>query len=441
MIFTSSNLHLLPESPGIYQFLGERKKILYVGKAKNLKKRIASYFIDKIKDYKTKALVDNIKYIEIIPVRSEFEALLLEAKLINSHQPKYNVIWRDDKHYLYIKITSEEFPRILFARKETAGDSYFGPFPQASIVKDLLRYLRTIFPYCTQKPNTKKRCFYTHLSLCNPCPFDIQQTTGEKYQLLKREYKKNIHNIKNILEGKIGSVRVNLFKRMKNLAEEKRFEEAADFRDKIISLDYLVNQYSPSESYLEDPRHLEKIHEKEQKELLMYLKPYFPGLTKVKHIECYDISNISGKFATGSMVTFINNQPDKKRYRRFKIRFKERPDDLAMLKEIMTRRLRHTEWKLPNLFVIDGGQPQLKALMKVLRFQNMDMPMIGLAKSYEEIVVPHLGGFIRLRLGQNSAVLNLVKRIRDEAHRFAHNYHTLLRLKNLFSGIKDKRML
>ena len=431
MIYSPNKLKDIPHLPGIYKFYSSSGEILYVGKAINLKIRISSYFKDNLKEQRKVNMVSQIKQIEIIPVSSEFEALLLEAKLINKYKPKYNVLLKDDRHYIYIQITKDEFPRILYARKTDTGGYFFGPFPSSKIVKELLSYLRTIFPFCTQKLNSKRGCFYSHIGLCKPCPAEIRKETGVTYSTLKKLYKQNVITIKRIFEGKIGEVRLLLTKEMNNNSDKREYEKAAILRDKIRAMDYMLNQRNRADSYIEDPKFLETIVKKEQEELLFILKQYFPRIQKLTHLECFDISNISGKLATGSMVTFLNGSSDKGLYRKFRIKFVHKPNDFEMLAEILTRRLRHFEWKLPDLIIIDGGRPQLMALKKVLNTLNIEIPMIGLAKRYEEIVVPNGLNYLKIKLKENSPALHLVKRIRDEAHRFAHAYHLHLRLKNL----------
>lgn len=432
MRYTLRDLKTIPEVPGIYKFYSSSNLLLYVGKAKNLKKRVGSYFDLRPKELKTDKLITQIKQIEIIPVSSEFEALLLEAKLIHTHKPKYNVIWKDDKHYIYIKVTRENFPKVLFARKIDAAGDFFGPFPSTRIVREILGFLRTIFPYCTQKETAKRVCFYNHLGLCNPCPAEIIKIRGEKYEKLTNEYQANIRNIKKILNGKIDNVKKLLVSQMDFFSKGQNYEQAAIYRDRINHLDWLVNRYSPAESYITNPKLLDNIREKESRQLTSLLQNYFPQITQIHHIECYDVSNISGKLATGSMVTFMDGTPNKNLYRRFKIKL-HLPNDFAMLAEIMNRRLKHADWKLPDIFVIDGGTPQLRMMQKVLMELKIVLPIIGLAKQYEEIVVPSNNTYLKIRLTQNSAALNLIKRIRDEAHRFAHSYHTLLRLKYLLT--------
>ncbi len=433
MQFNLSSIEKLPDSAGVYLFKDLKGVILYVGKAKNLKKRVASYLRDVSNfDSKTAILVKKISKISIIKVESEFEALLLEAKLIKELQPKYNNIWKDDKHYIYLKITSEEFPRILFSRKEDdLKATYFGPFPRSSIVKEVLTLIRKIFPYCTQNRNIKKPCFYTHLNLCNPCPAQIIQLKGDLRRKKKIEYLRNIKHIKMLLSGKLVKIRKYLKKEMKRYSEKNEFEKAALFRNKLQHLEYLTHDYHPIEAYLENPQLLMEVREKEEEELMFILSPYFPNLRKIKRIECYDISNISGKQAVGSMVVFINGEPEKKFYRRFRIKSKDTPHDVAMIGEVLKRRLLHTDWGIPDLLVVDGGKPQLSAVLNILREFKNEIPAIGLAKEYEEIVIFQKKSFRKLRLPKDNPALHLIQRLRDEAHRFARSYHEMLRLKSL----------
>lgn len=443
MLFAFKNLHQLPETPGIYQFLGDRKEILYIGKAKNLKKRISSYFYSKSFSYgKTYHLLRRIKFVKIIPVLYEFEALLLEARLINLYKPKYNVIWKDDKHYLYIKISREEFPRVLFSRREDGSYSiYFGPFPSARTVREAISFLRTIIPFCTQNPRLKKPCFYTHLQLCHPCPAYIRQQIKETQKKLKKEYCQNIKKIKLLLQGKFDSIKKYLRQQMEECTQRKDYEQAAIYRDKLEKFGYLLKQYQTTGAYIENPLLTNQIRKNEQENLTKILRNFFPQLNLLKRIECYDVSNTFGHLVVGSMVTFIDNQPAKQFYRRFRIKFQNKIDDFAALAEMLIRRFNHPEWGKPDLLVVDGGIPQCRAFRKVLSDLNFKIPFLGIAKEDEALVIPNDSGFERIILPRDAVALQLLQRVRDEAHRFAHNYHTLLRLKSLFSGIKDKRML
>lgn len=443
MKFALASLNLLPETAGVYQFCDREDSILYIGKAKNLKKRVVSYFHNKKElDSKTASLVAKTAFINVIPVASEFAALLLEAKLIKTHQPKYNVIWKDDRHYIYIKITKEEFPRVLLSRSETEKNAtFFGPFPSTKIVKDILIYLRRGFPYCTQNPRIKRKCFYTHLGLCNPCPAEIRKKTDQQFQKEKRQYLKTIKQLKTLLQGQIEKVQHYLQTQMADFAKREDFEQAAAFRERLVRLNYLIHQYQPLDSYIENPLLTTQTWDYEQKNLSEILNNYFTQLNLLKKIECYDISCIFGKLAVGSMVTFIDGQPAKNFYRRFRIKTKTAKSDFTMLKEIMERRLNHSEWPMPDLIVIDGGQPQLEVLKGVLTEMQLDIPMIGIVKRSEELVIPVTGDFVRLKLPSHSPALHLIQRIRDEAHRFAHNYHEHLRLRYLFSLVEMKTTL
>lgn len=427
----------IPEVFGVYIYKDAGSSILYIGKAKNLKHRVSSYFRKDVGE-KTAQFVPLISSITIIAVQSELEALLLEAKLINTHKPKYNVIWKDDKHYIYIYLTKETFPKILLARKIGERGTYFGPFPSTRTVRELLKYIRTIFPYCTQKRIGKRACFYTHLGLCNPCPNVITQKTGEEYNSLFRAYRANIRKIILLLQGKFASVRKLLERDMTLAAKDERFEEAAELRDRLTKLDYLVTQYQAPEAYIENPTLASMSWRDQQQALATVLAPFYPALS-IRTLECYDISNISGTLATGSMVTFRDGTPDTSRYRKFRIRTRSTPDDFAMMAEVLGRRLKHAEWELPDLCIIDGGKPQLAATKKVFVAASIRIPLVGIAKRLEEIVVPLPdGAFKKIRLPHNHPALFLVQRIRDESHRFAHRYHEVLRLKHLIAPFEKK---
>lgn len=443
MKLSQSFLNQLPQTAGVYQFYDDRGSILYIGKAKNLKKRIKTYF-NKNQDVelKTKQLIKRSAHLKFINVTSEFEALLLEAELIKRHQPKYNVIWKDDRHYIYIKITNEEFPRILLSRHENEiGANYFGPFPSSGIVKEVLGYIRSIFPYCTQNPRIKKGCFYSHIGLCKPCPAQLKQIDCHNYKIGKRLYLENIKRIKILLQGKTGKVKNCLQRQMKNFSKKEEFEQAAIIRDRLAKLEYLITSYHPTGIYIQNPLFAEQLWQQEEKNLTDFLSDYFSTLNIINRIECYDISCLSGKFAVGSMITFINGQPAKDHYRRFRIKSLTKKNDLDMLKEVVKRRLRHQEWLKPDLIIVDGGRPQLASVKKIILEARLDIPVIGLVKSREKLVIPYRKDFIDLYLSSDSDALHLIQRLRDEAHRFAHRYHENIRLKSLISGVESKETI
>lgn len=433
MLKTLDNIRNLPQTPGIYKFSDSSGTIIYIGKAINLQKRVLSYLRPLTKlDSKTQAMIKNAKYVNVIKVLSDFEALVLESELIHKYLPKYNIIWRDDKHYIYIKITREEFPGVLLARYESNDKSfYFGPYPSRTIVLDILKFIRKIFPFCNQNTVAKRACFYTHLGLCTPCPADVRKMSGDNYNESRRQYLDNIKNIKDLLKAKSNKLIKKLSSDMKVYSLQQKFEKAAAIRNQIQKLEYLNFKRFSALSYMENPYLSQKTHRKELVKLSNILKIYFPDIQLVKKIECYDISNISGTSPAGSMVTFVKGEPDKKNYKRFKIKRLNTPDDFAMLAEVMERRLQHNNWKLPDLFVLDGGTPQLQKIINVFKKYNISIPLIGLAKKEEELVIPSGKIFIKIKLASNSPALNLIKRIRDEAHRFAHKYHEQLRMKKL----------
>jgi len=218
---------------------------------------------------------------------------------------------------------------------------------------------------------------------------------------------------------------------MKTHAKNKEFENAALLRDRINQLEVLTLDYHNIDRYLENPAKKGEIWENERKSLLENLDRYIKLEKQFEIIECYDISNISGKFAAGSLVTFRRSGPDKSRYRHFRIKTVNQPDDYAMLNEVISRRLKHKEWQLPDLFMVDGGKQQLNILLKTLSNYRVNVPAIALAKRFEEIVVKNKDAFTSIVLPAHSPALKLVTRIRDEAHRFAHRYHQKLRAQYL----------
>ncbi|OGG12976.1 hypothetical protein A2773_05805 [Candidatus Gottesmanbacteria bacterium RIFCSPHIGHO2_01_FULL_39_10] len=434
MVDLKEQISKLPEFSGIYFYKDGNNKVIYVGKAKNLKKRVTSYFThDPSPDIKLKNLLSNIKHIEYIAVNSELEALLLEAELIKIHRPKYNSILKDDKHYLYIEITKEEFPRIVFSRKRNTTNTFFGPYPSASAARKIVGYLRRVFPFCTQKVSNRA-CFYSHIGLCSPCPSEIMKLKNRQEYLVKRKiYRQNIHNLNLTLEGKLNKVKLKLQQDMQGSVKNEKYEEAAVVRDLLHKLEYISTRFHTPDIYLEGKSSIFDIRLREVKNLKDILSTFYTHINLPKIIECYDISNISGKFTAASLVTFIDAAPAKSLYKRFKIRLKKTPDDAGAIKEVIERRLNHPEWKLPDLLIVDGGKPQVSAMKSILDKKSIDIPLIGLAKRDEEIVIPHANNFRILKLPPHSPALTLIQRLRDEAHRFAHKYHELLRLKYLLA--------
>jgi len=421
----------IPIASGIYNFLDEAKSVLYVGKAVNLRVRLTNYLRKVNLDGKTVLMLSRAKEVSWVETNSEFEALTLEAHLIKAYKPRFNIIWKDDKSYIYMHISKDEFPQISLMRKQDIKDGIsFGPFPSKRIIAEMLRDVRRIIPYCAQSRRVKRACFYTHLGLCAPCPSHIKSLTGQKYLEQKRIYRNNISQIKALFAGRFSPVEKYLTSRMKEASLAANYEEAAHFRDKLNLLKNLTTRHFAATAYIENPMLAKDTSQKALRALQKTLLPYYPALDFLQRIECYDISHISGKLATGSMVVFINGACDKRFYRRFRIKGISKNDDFACLRQVLARRLRHTEWELPQLIIIDGGAPQLRAVAQVFLERNPSIAYIGLAKQFEEVVVPYQGAFPKIRLPKGDA-LHLLQKIRDEAHRFAHSYHTVLRLKAL----------
>lgn len=414
----------IPLDPGVYQFKDSSGKVIYVGKAKNLKNRVSSYFLTNLLP-KTSQMIANAESVSFIKVSSEFEALLLEANLIKKYNPKYNSALKDDKSPLYIGITKDIYPRIIAFRKPDMEDlhlrEYFGPFLTGFSAKRVLRLIRKIFPYSTHLP-TKNICIYRQLGLCNPCPSEIEREIDEgKKQQLRKRYLWNVRNVKKILSGNIGQVGNDLEKEIKELSKEERFEEAKEIAAQLKTFKYVsqTNNYEVEE-YLENPNLAEDIRQSELNALFEILKLQVPHLKNVKRIECFDIAHLSGSFPTASMVTLIDGVAEKKYYRHFKMYNKKRNSDVDSMREVITRRLKHIDdWGKPDLIIIDGGKPQLSAVHDLL--DEAKIPFVGLAKRFETIVIYRSGKFIEMK--PKGKALNLIQRIRDEAHRFARRLH------------------
>lgn len=421
----------LPTTPGIYLFLDEKNEVIYVGKAKNLKNRVSSYFTNKNGlGEKTRLLVSQIKKIKTIKVESELESLLLEASNIKQYKPKYNLRLIDDKAYIQIRITiNSQFPAILLARKEEKDKAvYFGAFPNSTAVKSVLKTIRKIFPYQSVLNHPKRICLYNHLGLC-PCP--PMFTTDEQ----KKAYKKTIKHIVQFLSGKKEIVLKDLEKERDSFAKKEQYEEAQELQKKIDAINYVTSRiHQPFEYEINPNLHID-LRTQELTTLRKHLEQKGVAIkTDLHRIECYDISNIQGTHAVGSMVVFINGEKSSANYRRFKIKYQipNKPNDFAMISEVLQRRIRHTEWTTPDLIIVDGGKGQVGVAAKILSLSKdySNIPLIGLAKREETIIT---ADFQEISLPKDSSALHLIQRIRDEAHRFAITYHRKLRGKYALS--------
>lgn len=422
-----------PRLPGVYLFCGPEREILYVGKAKDLRARLTSYLVpEESLAPKTSVMLSLADGVLLHPVGSELEALLLEAKLIKKFLPKYNSQSRDDKRPLYIKITSETFPKVLTARRHDPQKAfYYGPFPSSAAVRSVLAMLRRIFPYCSAPKIGKRACFNSQIGLCRPCPSEIIRFQGLQRRVLTRQYRKNVSHIKRVLGGDINRLLKDLGKEMSIASGHENFEEAKRIRDEIRQLEYIIQRPSSPEELLANPNLPEELASQRLKALFETFRAYFPSLKSIQRIEAYDVANIQGRVAVGSQVTFVDGIPEKDQYRRYRVRLSGRPNDVGMMKEVLRRRFSHPEWDWPQLILVDGGKPQVGAAMEVMREVKLDIPVIGLAKREEKIVIPYGGQFKVLRLSRGDSSLQLLQQIRDEAHRFAQAYHHHLMRKRL----------
>ncbi len=422
----AKKLKELPKNPGVYIYRNSLGNIIYVGKAVNLKSRVSSYFRSRELDLKTQKLVELIANLEWIICDSEIEALLLEAELIKRYKPKYNIDWKDDKNYCFIKITKEDYPKVSVVRQiiDDKAD-YFGPYIDSSAVKLTLKALRKVFPFCTCNLNSDKVCLYYHLGLC--------KGHGEKY-ISSKEYKKSIKGLISFLSGEKKNIKKQLEKEMKEYSKDKNFELAAETRDKIAAFIKVQAGH-----VIEEKRELKT--DSALQGLVKKLR--LDGIPE--RIECYDISNIFGRAAVGSMVVFEKGVPKKSDYRRFEIKTVKRIDDFAMHQEVLKRRFSRVGHardksfsKIPDLLIIDGGKGQLSAAMEILAPLGLNMRIIGLAKRLEEVFyIDDNSNFERIIFPENSESRYLLQRIRDEAHRFAITYHRNLRSKELTASTLD----
>ena len=380
---------------------GKNKNLLYVGKAGNLRRRVESYF-SRVQNYRIQKLVSLISKIDCRRTETTIEALILEAGLIKKLEPPFNVREKDDKTFLYVHITKDKFPRILLVRgkeRETSPeDTYFGPFTSPSSLREALRIIRRIFPYNTHAENEigrGKSCFDYQIGLCPGTCVGV---------ITRKDYLKNVKNIKLFFKGKKKKILRNLEGEMKILSKSLQFEKAQALKNQIFSLKHINDIALIKEREETGERDVGELEEKSR-----------------GRVEGYDISSISGTSAVGAMVVFEDGEPKRKDYRKFRIKTIEGPNDVGMLKEILRRRLNHAEWPLPTCFLIDGGKGQVNAAEAVLKEYGYEIPVVGIAKGKGRRRNDFIG-----KIPQNIAPIVLIK-VRNEAHRFAQSYHKKLR--------------
>jgi len=497
----------VPHKPGIYLMRDRFGTVIYVGKARDLRKRVSQYFQSSRRmgwDLKFNALVEAIHDFDFHVVRSEPEALLLESKLIKEFHPRYNVSFRDDKRFLMVKVNlNDPIPRFVFTRIKTDdGARYFGPFPDSSALRSTLNLARQKFNLRGCRPLTPterdyKHCLYAHLKFCTaPCINNV--TRGQYLEQVKAAC--------NFLAGECAEMSGQLEVEMKKASADQNFERAAQLRDLIRDLRYMAKK---TEKFERMPYSLPPTidPERDLAELAKVLDLPAPP----RRIEGFDISNISGTFAVASLVSFKNGRPDRANYRRFKIKSVEGQDDFASMAEVVRRRYtrvlneskvqlaatkqseggspkskedggeaipqalqelvddvsaatkrrggrdslsdasaaavrerrasgeisKRGALNLPDLILIDGGKGQLNTACAELKKLGLEeIPIIGLAKEFEEIYQP--GESKPLRLSHDTGALKLLQRVRDECHRFANTYNAQLRLKKISESVLDE---
>jgi excinuclease ABC subunit C len=459
----NKKLREVPHKPGVYLMKDRLKRVIYVGKARDLRKRLGHYFMPSRRmtaDLKTRALLDSIWDFDVHLVRNEPEALLLEGKLIKEFRPKYNVTFRDDKRFLLVKVNlSDAIPRFQLTRlKKEDGYRYFGPFAHAGALRTTLKWMKKRFGIrnCrVPEPGESdyKRCMDHIIKNCSaPC---IRRVTLD-------DYKARVLEACEFLEGQSQEMLKLIEEQMKKAAENLEFEKAAEMRN---MLDDLRRTTRPTRRFTRGslPTSMDpKVDLQALADAL--LLPVAPTV-----MECFDISNISTTHIVASMVSFRHGVPDKSNYRRYRIRTVEGQDDFASMAEVVRRRYSRVlletrdaapglaEFsqeaveesvariqritpermvRLPDLIIVDGGKGQLNSACKELqRLGLQNVPIIGLAKEFEEVYRP--GRPMPLQLPDDSGALQILQRIRDEAHRFANSYHQLLMKKRVAESILD----
>jgi len=444
----------IPSKPGVYVFRNRFSKIIYVGKASNLRKRMSSYFQPSrlnTADPKSRSLINSIAFFEFYIVSSESESLVLESRFIKEYAPRYNVLMRDDKRFLLVKINiDEKYPSLSLARvRKNDGSKYFGPFPKTGALRKTVEYLVKRFGLRVCKSSVptetdRKYCLARIVKDCSaPC---INKVSREQYL-------EQVDALMDVINGNISGVIDEIKQKMLVAVNKRQYEKAAEYRDMATNIEEIFGGRRRNFRFaklagVKDP-------EKAIEDLREVL-----GLTnKITLIECFDISNIGGSLAVAAKVCFINGTPDKSRYRRYRIRgispeqvlsgvddnmpILDYPlgyggDDFAMIAEAVARAYKNkvNTDDMPDLIIIDGGRGQLNSALKALKIINSSfVPVIGLAKKNEEIIIP--GKNLSLILDKRTLALKLLQEIRDETHRFAISYHRALRSERIEESLLD----
>lgn len=407
----------LPLTPGVYLFKNREGAAIYIGKALVIKKRVMSHFRKREESFsKEGKMLDETRAIDYIQTSTEAEALLLEASLVKERQPKYNQDLKDDKSFPFLKISGERFPRLMIVRERKAdGSKYFGPYTNGKLLRRAVNLLRQLFPLRTCSPIPKKVCLMYHIGQCKgPCVGQIHEA---EYNLIVKE-------LELFLDGRRDVLVKSLLRRMKEHSKKREYEQAKLIYDEIKAL-----------STLPKDAQSRKIGVNVLNELMDSLMlPRLPI-----RIEGFDISNIQGREAVGSMVVALNGQAARSQYRRFRIKSVQGIDDYEMMREVIRRRytrLLEEKAVFPDLVMIDGGKGHLAAAKGELDALGLkDLPILSIAKQHEYIFTPDQAAPHIFPL--DSPILQLIQRLRDEAHRFAISYHRRLHKKEAMKSILD----
>jgi excinuclease ABC subunit C len=421
----------LPDKPGVY-FFRKGKQILYIGKATSLRDRVKSYFSKDLIDVRGSFLVDMVLKADKIEWQiadSVLEALILEANLIKKYQPKYNTREKDDKSFNYVCITKEEPPRVIIVRGKELQEQHnflpcalprvrggtlarkncavpfarvFGPYPNGGQLKEALKIVRRIFPFLDEKSKNYIE-FYKQINLVP----DLKD---------RKLYLQNIRNIVLFFEGKKKKILKNLEKEMKEYAKKREFEKAGEIKRQIFALKHINDV-----ALIKSAGFAQKFSGGQDEASARGRKL----LPKTFRVEAYDIAHLGGKNMVGVMVVVENDEVNKKEYRKFKIRTQDNTNDTGALKEVLERRLVHTEWPFPSLVVVDGGRAQINVARKVIIRAGLDIPVVSVLKDEKHKPKDILGDKkFALKYEREILLAN------NEAHRFAINYHKKLRNKN-----------
>lgn len=443
-------LKQLPTRPGVYFHKDKSGEIIYIGKAANLRSRVRQYF-QKSRgfDPKTDILVSEIADIDWTEVETEADALFLEAELVRRYQPRFNILLRDDKSLQYVRIDyKSDYPTVTLVRRPLDdGAEYFGPYVNGLAVKKALRYLRKAFPYAISRPGGQKRAsLYYHLGL---------DPGLEEGRTSLQDYRANLRKLMQYLRGNRVALMRDIERDMKRAARDRNYELAAKYRNQLQCLQALSRQILFSDRELQDAS---------KDQALVDLAALLGLPQPPRRIEGFDISHLQGTDNVASMVVFAYGLPDKASYRKFKMRTGGN-DDFAHMAETIKRRLRDEnvkKWGVGDLMLIDGGRGQLSAAITARDECGKNIPMFGLAKRQEEIIVAkqEIGNreqeeiiekakkmgayiteskdFINIELPKDSHAVKLLQRIRDESHRFAVSYHSTLKRGRQTSSLLDE---